>query len=72
MKKAAVLAIAEIVKEDELTAEYVIPDAFHPEVAPLVAERVAAAAMNTGVSRIKVEPGYVYDKTKKLISELNG
>ncbi len=72
MKKAAVLAIAEIVKPEELSADYVIPDAFHPEVAPMVAERVAAAAMNTGVSRKKVEAGYVYSRTKKLISELNG
>lgn len=72
MKKAAVLAIAEIVKPEELSADYVIPDAFHPEVAPMVAERVAAAAMNTGVSRKKVEAGHVYSRTKKLISELNG
>ncbi len=30
MKKAAVLAIAEIVTDKELSADYVIPDAFHP------------------------------------------
>lgn len=71
MKKAAVLAIADIVTDEELSPEYVIPDAFHPEVAPTVAEKVAEAAMNTGVARIKVEPGEVYEKTKKLISELS-
>ena len=71
MKKAAVLAIANTVAEEDLSYDYVIPDAFNPEVAPTVAEKVAEAAMNTGVSRIKVEPQYVYNKTKKLISELN-
>ena len=71
MKKAAVLAIANTVAEEDLAYDYVIPDAFNPEVAPTVAEKVAEAAMNTGVSRIKVEPQYVYNKTKKLISELN-
>lgn len=71
MKKAAVLAIANTVAEEDLAYDYVIPDPFNPEVAPTVAEKVAEAAMNTGVSRIKVEPQYVYNKTKKLISELN-
>ena len=71
MKKAAVLAIANTVADEDLSYDYVIPDAFNPEVAPTVAEKVAEAAMNTGVSRIKVEPQYVYNKTKKLISELN-
>src|SRR5699024_11053453 len=71
MKKAAVLAIANTVAEEDLAYDYVIPDAFNPEVAPTVAEKVAESAMNTGVSRIKVEPQYVYNKTKKLISELN-
>src|SRR5699024_12519328 len=71
MKKAAVLAIANTVADEDLPYDYLIPDAIKPEVAPTLAEKVAEAAMNTGVSRIKVEPQYVYNKTKKLISELN-
>jgi malate dehydrogenase (oxaloacetate-decarboxylating) len=39
MKEAAVYAIAGVIPEDELSAEYVLPDGFNP----LVVERVAAA-----------------------------
>lgn len=66
MKKAAVHAIAELITEDELRAEYVIPDPFNNEVAPQVAEAVAKAAMESGVSRIKIDPEDVYQKALKL------
>jgi malate dehydrogenase (oxaloacetate-decarboxylating) len=66
MKKAAVRAIAELIPEDELSNEYVIPDPFNPLVAPSVARAVAEAAMNSGVSRIKVDARDVYDKTIEL------
>ncbi|WP_020007526.1 NAD(P)-dependent malic enzyme [Salinicoccus albus] len=66
MKKAAVLAIAELISEDELRAEYVIPDPFNREVAPQVAKAVAKAAMESGVSRIKIDPEEVYQNTLKL------
>ncbi len=60
MKKAAVVAIADLISEDELRSDYVIPDAFNKEVAPNVAKAVAKAAMESGVSRIKVDPEEVY------------
>lgn len=41
MKEAAARAIAEVIPEEELCAEYVLPDPFNP----LVVERVAAAVM---------------------------
>ncbi|WP_026090301.1 NAD(P)-dependent malic enzyme [Salinicoccus carnicancri] len=66
MKKAAVIAIADLISEDELRADYVIPDAFNKEVAPNVAKAVAKAAMESGVSRIKVDPEEVYQNALNL------
>ncbi|XJZ26463.1 NADP-dependent malic enzyme [Bacillota bacterium Lsc_1132] len=66
MKVAAVEAIANLIREDELNADYVIPGPFDPRVAPAVASAVAKAAMETGVARLKVDPEEVKEKTKKL------
>ena len=66
MKVAAVKAIAGLINEDELNADYVIPAPFDPRVAPAVAAAVAKAAMETGVARIKVDPEDVKEKTKRL------
>ncbi|MDD9310646.1 NAD-dependent malic enzyme [Cytobacillus firmus] len=66
MKVAAVEAIANLVHEDELNVDYVIPGPFDPRVAPEVAAAVAKAAMETGVARIKVDPEEVKEKTKQL------
>jgi len=66
MKVAAVEAIAGLIGEDELNADYVIPAPFDPRVAPNVAAAVAKAAMETGVARIKVDPESVKEKTQRL------
>jgi malate dehydrogenase (oxaloacetate-decarboxylating) len=66
MKMAAVEAIAGLISEEELNADYVIPAPFNPEVAPAVAAAVAKAAMETGVARIEVNPQEVAEKTRKL------
>ncbi|MFS3914436.1 NADP-dependent malic enzyme [Bacillus australimaris] len=66
MKIAAVEAIASLVSDEELSAEYVIPGPFDARVAPAVAKAVAKAAMETGVARIKVDPETVAEKTRKL------
>ncbi|WP_075982550.1 NAD(P)-dependent malic enzyme [Bacillus massilinigeriensis] len=68
MKMAAVEAIASLVSEEELNADYVIPGPFDPRVAPEVAAAVAAAAMETGVARIKLEPEEIKKRTKELAS----
>ncbi len=52
MKIAAAKAIAYLLKDEELSAEYIIPAAFDSRVGPAVAEAVAAAARNSGVARI--------------------
>lgn len=66
MKKAAVVAIANLIDEDELNPDYCIPGPFDKRVAPSVAREVAKAAMETGVARIEVDPQKVYDKTMQL------
>ena len=52
MKAAAAHAIADILSEDELTPDYIIPNTFDERVAKSVAEAVAKAARDTGVARI--------------------
>lgn len=66
MKKAAAEAIAALIADSELTADYVIPSPFDPRVAPAVAAAVAKAAMETNVARIQVDPEQVRLKTMKL------
>lgn len=53
MKLAAAYAIADLVAEEELNEEYIVPAAFDERVAPAVAKAVAEAAIKTGVARIK-------------------
>ncbi|NLA12966.1 MAG: NAD-dependent malic enzyme [Tissierellia bacterium] len=52
MKIAAAHAIAELVTEEELNEEYIIPKAFDKRVAKAVARAVSEAAIITGVNRI--------------------
>ena len=52
MKLAAAYAIAGLIDEKELTPDYIIPNPFDKRVAKAVAEAVAKAARDTGVSRI--------------------
>jgi malate dehydrogenase (oxaloacetate-decarboxylating) len=51
MKLAAAYAIAQIVSDDELNAEYVIPSVFDTRVVDAVAKAVANAATEEGVAR---------------------
>ncbi len=51
MKIAAANAIAELVSEEELSEDYIIPAAFDERVAPAVAKAVAEAAVKSGVAR---------------------
>lgn len=68
MKVAAAYAIADLIAEDELTPDYVIPAAFDFRIAPRVAYYVAKAAIETGVARKNdVTPEMVEQHTKKLL-----
>ncbi|MBF7018455.1 NAD-dependent malic enzyme [Staphylococcus sp. 18_1_E_LY] len=70
MKRAAVEAIADLIKPEELNPDYCIPAPFDNRVAPSVAREVAKAAMESGVARTEVDPEEIYNKTIKL-TELN-
>ena len=52
MKMAAAEALAGLISDEELTADYIIPKAFDPRVGPAVAKAVAEAARKSGVARI--------------------
>lgn len=52
MKLAAAAALADLISEDELSEEYIIPAAFDPRVGTAVARAVSEAARRTGVARI--------------------
>ena len=52
MKVAAAEALASLVSDEELCADYIIPKAFDPRVAPAVSKAVAEAARRSGVARI--------------------
>lgn len=52
MKVAASYAIASLVGDDELTPEYILPQAFDKRIGKAVAKAVKEAAEKTGVARI--------------------
>ena len=70
MKRAAVHAIAELIPEDELREDYIIPAVFDPNVAPAVAAAVATAAMDTGVARVSVDPEEIRQRTMERTARL--
>ena len=52
MKLAAAAAIAGLVSDEELSADYILPKAFDPRVKDAVARATAEAARKSGVARI--------------------
>ena len=52
MKIAAAKALAELISDEELSADYIIPAAFDPRVKTAVAAAVKQAAYDSGVARI--------------------
>jgi len=52
MKVAAAYALASLVSEEELNADYILPAAFDPRVKDAVAKAAADAARKSGVARI--------------------
>jgi malate dehydrogenase (oxaloacetate-decarboxylating) len=51
MKLAAAHAIARVIPEDELHADYIVPSVFNRRVAEAVAEAAATAAVESAVAR---------------------
>jgi len=61
MKIAAAKAIAGMVTDEELNAEYILPAAVDRRVKDVVAKAVAQAAIDSGVARAKELPVYLQD-----------
>lgn len=66
MKLAAAYSLAGIILDEELNAEYIIPEAFDPRAAATVAAAVAQAAINSGLACINTDPKEIYAKTIRL------
>ncbi|SMQ85018.1 malate dehydrogenase (oxaloacetate-decarboxylating) [Bacillus sp. OV166] len=69
MKLAAVYAIAELIPDQELHADYVIPDPFDRRVAAHVAAAVAQAAIDSGVAQTTVNPEDIKKRLLSLVEE---
>ncbi|WP_342048198.1 NAD(P)-dependent malic enzyme [Bacillus sp. OTU530] len=69
MKLAAVYAIAELIADEDLHTDYVIPDPFDRRVAAHVAAAVANAAMKTGVSQKYVDVEEIKNRLLALVEE---
>lgn len=54
MKMAASKALADLISDEELSADYIIPKAFDPRVGPAVAKAVSDAARRSGVARMNL------------------
>jgi malate dehydrogenase (oxaloacetate-decarboxylating) len=57
MKLAAAKGIAEVVTDDDLSEDYIIPSVFNRDVAPKVAEAVVEEAKRDGIARLNEETG---------------
>lgn len=66
MVVAAAHALADLIPENELNADYCIPRPFDRRVAPAVASAVARAALETGVARRRMDPEEVARRTRAL------
>jgi malate dehydrogenase (oxaloacetate-decarboxylating) len=52
MKIAAAYALANLVGENELRGDYIIPEAFDPRVKDAVAQAAGQAAISSGLARV--------------------
>ncbi|MCC6704487.1 MAG: NADP-dependent malic enzyme [Thermomicrobiales bacterium] len=62
-------ALADLVKPDELHADYIIPRVFDFRVAPAIAAAVVRAANEAGEAGVSIEPETVAQKTRSLVYE---
>jgi len=69
MKQAAAYALADLIEEDELEPDYVIPKPFDPRVGPHVAAAVAQAAIDTDAARIEISYDEELEKARKIMEK---
>jgi malate dehydrogenase (oxaloacetate-decarboxylating) len=66
MKKAAIKALADVIRPEELSEDYIIPHPLNPEVVPRVAAAVAKAAESSGVAKTHPTPTEVIQHYHEL------
>jgi malate dehydrogenase (oxaloacetate-decarboxylating) len=69
MKIAAATAIASLVDDRQLRADYIIPGGTDFSVAPAVAEAVARTAIETGAARVNADPAAIAAAVRRFIYE---
>ncbi|MBK8988738.1 MAG: NADP-dependent malic enzyme [Chloroflexi bacterium] len=69
MKVAAAQAIAGLVSDKALRADWIIPKGTDFSVAPAVAEAVARKAIETGMARVQVDPASIAQKVRHFVYE---
>ena len=67
MKMAAAQAICDLVKKDELSPEYIIPNALDHNVPIAVARAVAKEAINSGVAKELIDPDFVAENARQFL-----
>lgn len=67
MKLAAAKAISELVHEDKLSPDYIIPNALDSNVPVAVAKAVAREAIDSGIAKDKIDPDFVEENTKQFL-----
>jgi malate dehydrogenase (oxaloacetate-decarboxylating) len=68
MKTAAAQAIAEVIPEEELREDYIVPSVFNRDVAPAVAAAVAGTARRQGIAEAGDEVGFADTETHQIIA----
>ncbi|AZR72883.1 malate dehydrogenase [Anoxybacter fermentans] len=70
MKVAAAHAIANLITDEELSPDYIIPNPFDERVAPAVAAAVGKAAIDSGVARKILSEEEIKEHTKQLLAKI--
>ena len=71
MKLAAAKGIAEVVAEEDLSEDYIIPSVFDRDVAPAVAAAVVEEARRAGIARVSEETGTFDARSNRRAGRLN-
>ena len=69
MLLAAAAALANLVAEDALAPDYIIPKVLDFRVAPAIAHAVATAAIATGAAKIATDPEWIAERTRQFIRD---
>jgi malate dehydrogenase (oxaloacetate-decarboxylating) len=68
MKTAAARAIADVIPDEELREDYIVPSVFNRDVAPAVAAAVAETARAQGIAEAGDEVGFADTETHRIIT----